>query len=405
MLRADTAVSGASLLVQTDPALDLPVLGDAGRIQQILVNYVSNALKYAGGQIRLSAAAPAGTTGEIEFSVADEGPGISESDQATLFAKFSRLPNAQRSEVTGSGLGLAACRLLADLMGGSVGVESRPGYGARFFLRLPLMAAQAPVAPTQLSLANTSVLVVEDTDYNAWAASAVLAKLGLTCERARTGQEAIQLFAAKRYNLVLLDRNLPDMDGTQVARQIRALEEDGPRAILLAVTAYCTPQDRALCLDAGMDAFVGKPLTPDKLRKILIAAGRRLLSAASMQLSPGTPAPAVDVAVLNYLSDGTEQGLETEVARFLAAMTASEKRLVQASRTSNFAALAAAAHEVLSHAKLLNCAALEETAIRLEQAGQARDGLACGELLPRVCREILIVRAAMRRTRTAGQPA
>ena len=235
---------------------------------------MANALKYAGGPVRLSADVPAGSPGEIEFAVSDLGAGISEADQATLFSKFTRLPGAQRSEVPGSGLGLASCRLLADLMGGSVGVESRPGHGARFYLRLPMVAATVPAEPAHLSLANTSVLLVEDANYNAWAASAVLAKLGLACERARTGEEAVRLFTEKRYNLVLLDRNLPDMDGTEVARKIRALEADGPRAILLAVTAYCTPQDRALCLDAGMDAFVGKPLTPEKLvRKILIAAG------------------------------------------------------------------------------------------------------------------------------------
>src|SRR6185436_3669435 len=148
---------------------------------------------------------------------------------------------------------------------------------------------------------------VEDTDYNALAATAVLRRLGLTCERARTGAEALELFAAKRFNLVLLDRNLPDMDGTEIARQMRAREStDGLRSIILAVTAYCTAEDRQLCLDAGMDAFVGKPLTPEKLRKVLLAAGRRLLTAASLDVPQNAPGTKLDLALLKYLSDGSD---------------------------------------------------------------------------------------------------
>ena len=405
MLKADTSVSGASLEVEVSPDLAQPLLGDAGRIQQILVNYVSNALKYSGGHIRLTAMVPAGSPGEVEFAVSDEGAGISEADQATLFTKFTRLPSAERSEVPGSGLGLASCRLLADLMGGSVGVASSPGHGARFYLRLPIVAALAPAEPVKLSLANTSVLLVEDEDYNAWAASAVLAKLGLSCERARTGQEAVRLFAEHRFNLVLLDRNLPDMDGTEVARQIRALESDGPRAILLAVTAYCTPQDRALCLDAGMDAFVGKPLTPDKLRKILIAAGRRLLTAASIHVSPHAPAPVLDVSLLDYMSDGTDEGLENQVTCFLAALAEGETRLTKAYQARDFDALAYAAHYLLSHAKLVGSTALEEATINLERAARAQERAAFVGLLHRVHREIRALTEAMRRPRPEEQPA
>jgi signal transduction histidine kinase/CheY-like chemotaxis protein len=405
MLKADTAVSGASLIVEADPELATPLLGDAGRIQQILVNFVSNALKYAGGHIRLVATVPANAPGEIEFAVVDEGAGISVPEQATLFTKFTRLSSAQRSDVTGTGLGLASCRLLADLMGGSVGVQSDPGQGARFYLRLPMVAAQAPVEAPKLALANTSVLLVEDADYNAWAATAVLAKLGLSCERARTGQEALRLFAEKRFNLVLLDRNLPDMDGTEVARRIRSFEEDGPRAILLAVTAYCTPQDRALCLESGMDAFVGKPLTPDKLRKILIAAGRRLLTAATMHVSPGAPQAPVDISLLDYMSDGTEEGLVKQVASFLDALAEGETRLTSAATAQDFARLAEAAHYLLSHAKLVGSAALEEAAVSLERAARAGDGFAFGELLQRVRSEIGAVTAAMRQHRPAAQPA
>lgn len=403
-LMADTEERGATLLVTADPALPAMLQGDAGRIQQILVNYVSNALKYAGGKIRLSAAISPESPGEIEFAVADEGPGFDAAEQAALFTKFSRLAAARREDVPGAGLGLAACRLLADLMGGSVGVESRPGCGARFILRLPLTVAPEPVGLAAMDLPNTTVLLVEDTDYNAWAATAVLSRLGLSCERARTGTDALRVFGERRFNLVLLDRSLPDMDGTEVARRMRQMESDGSQAVLLAVTAYCTSEDRARCLESGMDAFVGKPLTPEKLRKVLMAAGRRQLAAASVHVPPEVPAAVLDMSLLNYLSSGTEESLETQVQRFLATLSETESEMARAARARDFGSLGVCAHRVLGQAKMIGGATLADAASRLEAAAQSRDGSACGEWLRQVGEEIRAVTAALRHRHRTGQP-
>ncbi len=403
--KTDTAESGARLLVDVDPALPKILSGDAGRIQQILVNYVSNALKYAGGTIHLTATIPLGSPDEVEFAVADEGPGISAAEQATLFTKFTRLSGARDHEIPGAGLGLAACRLLADIMGGSVGVVSEPGHGARFFLRLPLTRAEVPVPPADGELPNTTVLLVEDTDYNALAASAVLARLGLTCERARTGEEALQLFAAKRYNLVLLDRNLPDMDGTEIARKMRAIESDGLRSILLAVTAYCTAEDRKLCLDAGMDAFVGKPLTPEKLRKVLLAAGRRMLAAATFEVTPEVataPTGDVDMSLLNYISDGAEGGLDAQVDRFLASLAEHQAQLVRAAGAPDLADVGVAAHRILGQARMVGAANLTRAATELQEAAHAADAARCAELQSTVRAEIAALTAALRHRRSGA---
>ncbi len=402
-LKGDTAVSGATLRVEVDPALPTRLLGDAGRIQQILVNYVSNALKYAGGEILVSAATPPGAPDEVEFSVADRGPGIAAAEQVALFTKFTRLAAARRDDIPGAGLGLASCRLLADIMSGSVGVESEPGRGARFFLRLPLAAATTEAEPATAELPHTTVLLVEDTDYNALAATAVLRRLGLSCERARTGAEALELFAAKRFNLVLLDRNLPDMDGTEVARKMRALETDGLQAILLAVTAYCTAEDRQLCLDAGMDAFVGKPLTPEKLRKVLLAAGRRLLAAATLNTAPEATSAAkgLDTSMLNYLSDGSEAGLREQTERFLAGLAETDSRLAQRLAANDFPALARNAHELLASARMVGAEALTDAAQQLEKAARDGDGATCVRLLAVVRAEAQSVTAALRHRRSA----
>jgi signal transduction histidine kinase/DNA-binding NarL/FixJ family response regulator len=409
-LKADTASSGAALHVDIDPQLPTRLLGDAGRIQQILVNYVSNALKYAGGDIRLSAALAPGTLDEVEFCVIDQGPGVSAEDQATLFTKFTRLASARQHDIPGSGLGLAACRLLADIMGGSVGVDSAPGRGARFYLRLPLAATTAEIETATGDLPNTSVLLVEDTDYNALAATAVLRRLGLTCERARTGAEAIELFATKRFNLVLLDRNLPDMDGTEVARRMRELETDGPSAVLLAVTAYCTAADRQRCLDAGMDAFVGKPLTPEKLRRVLLAAGRRLLAAAAFEVVADPPmptpapaaGPAVDTSILDYLSDGTESGLNVQIERFLAGLAEAETRLQRFLSAPDYPSLARGAHELLASARMVGAARLIDIATQLERAAGESASARCTELLGEISAEIAAVKAALRHRHSAG---
>ena len=396
-MRNDIAESGASLSLDSAPNLPPMLLGDAGRIQQILVNYVSNALKYAGGHIRLTASAV--SSDEVEFSVADEGPGMSAEQQATLFTKFTRLKQSHHEHVPGTGLGLAACRLLADIMGGSVGVVSAPGKGARFFLRMPLTAATVPPPVPAGELPNSTVLLVEDTDYNAWAATAVLAKLGLTCERARTGEEAIELFAEKRFNVVLLDRNLPDMDGTEVARRIRELETEGSPALLLAVTAYCTAEDRQVCLDAGMDAFVGKPLTPEKLRKVLLAAGRRLLTAATVHVGaePRANSSGLDLSLLTYLSDGTEEGLQAQVERFLASLEQSAQELQQLTGDSDYPNVALGGHRLLGQARMVGGAALGRACSQLEAAARNHDAKGCQVALDRIASEIQSLTEAIRR--------
>ena len=396
-MRTEAGASGATLLVDVDPLLPRTYVGDAGRIQQILVNFVTNALKYAGGQIRITASYCPDAPGEIEFAVTDKGPGISAEGQKIIFTKFTRLTESHSHEITGTGLGLASCRLLADLMDGSVGVQSSPGEGARFFLRLPLEIRVDSALPLDLPLPDCTVLLVEDTNYNAVAARAVLGKLGLTCDRACSGAEALKMFARKSYNLVLLDRNLPDMDGTDVARKIRTLEGKGPRSILLAVTAYCTAEDRAQCLGAGMDAFVGKPLTPEKLRRVLIAAGRRHLAAASMHVAPKIAANGVDVSLLEYISDGTGTGLGHQIDLFLAALEETERQLTAAARSLELSRLAHAAHAVLSHARLVGNAPLAQAAAAVEDSARAGDNKAFGAALRQLQREIGNLKGAMRR--------
>lgn len=400
-LKSDATEVGANLLVEIDADVPRTLVTDAGRIQQILVNYVGNALKYSGGTIRLSVRLAPDTVDEVEFAVADNGPGLTEAEQSVLFTQFTRLEGARKEGIAGTGLGLAACRSLADLMGGSVGVESTLGHGARFYLRLPLATATEPVVSSNVPalLPKTTVLVVEDADYNAWAAAAVLSKLGLPHARACTGAEALEMMAKQSFDVVLLDRNLPDMDGTEVAKRIREMEGEGPRAVLLAVTAYCTAADKALCLASGMDAFVGKPLTPHKLRRVLLAAGQRLLASAPVEVAPEVISRApgqLDMTLLRYLSDGTEAGLDAQIDRFLGPLAEAELALARAAGIRDFVTIGAVAHQVLSQARMVACAALEDAATHLEQAALKNDERVWGELWRRVTAEMETLRATLR---------
>jgi signal transduction histidine kinase/CheY-like chemotaxis protein/HPt (histidine-containing phosphotransfer) domain-containing protein len=397
MLKAEADRLGAVVAVDVGANVPPVLRGDAGRIQRVLVNFVSNALKYAGGQIRLSVDRPRNSTDEIEFAVADHGPGLSAADQAQLFTLFFRLPGAQREGVPGTGLGLASCRLLADAMGGSVGVQSNPDTGSRFFLRLPLEIGRVESTVALPAMPNVKVLLVEDTDYNAAAAAAVLAKLGLVCERARNGAEALRLFSEKRFQVVLLDRNLPDLDGTEVARRIRELEAGESPALILAVTAYCTSQDRDLCLAAGMDAFVGKPLTPEKLREVFAAAARRLLSATSVQTPPESPPEDIDLGLLNFLSDGNEEDLKVQIGRFLEVLAETEPQVRAAARSGDFPALGDTAHLLLSQAKMVGHRGLTDAAQRLERAARETNTAAIERLEAQSLHEIEQLRGAISR--------
>ena len=347
--RAEADLSGAT--VRAEPASGLPdrILGDAGRVRQILVNLTFNAIRHAGGTvaIRCRAGTEAAATA-VEFVVADEGPGIAADDQVRLFEPFSRLEAPGRLRVPGSGLGLANSRRWAEIMGGTLTVVSQPGAGARFRLAVPYDPALRRAVAAAARLTLRRVLLVEDEDYNAWAAEAVAARVGLQIvARARTGAEALAAFAAGRFDVLLLDRVLPDGDGTGVCRALRA---QGASVKIIALTASATAEDRAACLAAGMDAFVSKPLTPEKLVAALQAVegvgasenaainadqrARRsrstdLTSSCSADLAtslsvdlPASCSPdlavsrSADLTLLRYLSDGSAEGLAREVQRY-----------------------------------------------------------------------------------------
>ena len=361
----------ARFAVAVDPSLPGRLLGDAARIQQVIVNFVVNSLKFGGGAIELSARSDGG---HVVFSVSDDGVGIPLDEQKNLFIRFSRLKSARNSAIPGTGLGLAASRALAERMGGSVGVESAPGSGSRFFLRIPAEAATGAEAGSPVFRAQGErALVVEDIGYNARSLALMLGRLGFDVEISADGEDAVARIATGAYGAVFIDCDLPGMSGIEVARTIRASEAGGRRALIVATTAHSTVEDERECLAAGMDVFLAKPITPEKLRAVL--AGSR---GPGADPSPaGGPAgllrqePAIELSLLRGLSDGSAEGLAREAASFVASLDEAMGGVTAARASRSRAAVSSAAHRIISHARMVGASALAETARDLQDYAAA----------------------------------
>jgi signal transduction histidine kinase/CheY-like chemotaxis protein len=357
----------ARLSVSVDPNLPPWILGDAARVQQVIVNFVVNALKFGGDEIELSAGADGG---HIMFTVADNGAGIPAEEQKNLFIRFSRLKSARNSAVPGTGLGLAASRALAERMGGSVGVESAPGRGSAFHVRIPIEAAnEAEVGSPGFRVQGERALVVEDIGYNARSLALMLGRLGYDVEIAADGEEAVARLATGSYGAVFIDCDLPGMSGIEVARLLRASEPGMRRTLVVATTAHSTVEDQRACLAAGMDVFVSKPITPEKLRSVLAgSSGHGAGTARTTRGSrPGDRQAGIELGLLRGLSDGSAEGLRREAATFISSLDEAMGGVSVAEKSRSRAAISSAAHRVISHARMVGAEALAQTAADLQE--------------------------------------
>ncbi|RKT58041.1 signal transduction histidine kinase [Azonexus fungiphilus] len=273
-----------SLALHTD-FTELPerLLGDPTRLQQALLNYAGNAIKFTErGEIRLRGLLleDSGNEALIRLEVSDTGIGVEPATQARLFKAFEQADASTTRKYGGTGLGLAITARIAEAMGGEVGVSSVPGEGSTFWLtaRLKKPAADATAATPasediELQLrrrhAGRRVLLVEDEPVNREIALMLLDEAGLVAEAAEDGQVAVDKVAAGAYDLVLMDMQMPRMDGLEATRQIRRLP-GGALLPIVAMTANAFAEDRARCLAAGMDDFLTKPIDPERFYRLLL---------------------------------------------------------------------------------------------------------------------------------------
>ncbi len=285
LMRPNAQEKQVQLLVDIPCDIPQAVSGDMVKLRQILFNLVSNALKFtASGEVVLRVRRQ--ISGDCEdqyfFEISDSGKGISPEALERVFEPFEQEDPSRT--YGGTGLGLAICRRFADAMGATLNAESAPGVGSVFTLRVPLKMADAallpgPANPSAIrAVEPLDVLVVEDHDINRKVARSYLERMGHCVICAATGEEALERLAERRFNLVLLDVNLPGMSGLDVARSIRANPDPAIAALpLIAISAHAAPDQIDGHLAAGMDCFVAKPVSPERLSAAIadVLSGRR----------------------------------------------------------------------------------------------------------------------------------
>lgn len=258
--------------------------GDSGRLRQILLNIVGNALKFTpGGTISLSMKPLLDQPSTFVFSVKDTGIGISGEQINRIFQPFTQADSSISRRYGGTGLGLTISHRLAELLGGEISVKSEPGKGSEFFLSILLKTAASPrdlpdgpgPALDEHFAGNhpLKILVVEDDAINLRLVQALLRRLGYDALTAQNGLEAVEIYQKETVDCVLMDLQMPEMDGIEATRQIRLLERDGNHpAFISALTANIFPADRQRCIEAGMDDYLNKPVKLSGLARVLTRA-------------------------------------------------------------------------------------------------------------------------------------
>jgi CheY-like chemotaxis protein len=285
LLAPQASERGLALVTEIDPAVPRHVIADPGRIRQILLNLAGNAVKFTHTGtvvVRVTRLGEWATNGKddgaplVTFMVTDTGIGIAPEKQARLFNWFTQGDGSSTRRYPGTGLGLAISRRLVELMHGTIGVESVPGEGSRFWFTVPLrLAASAEVngppephdAPALADvqsdgpLAHGRVLLAEDNVVNQKVATRMLEKLGCRIDVVANGLEAVEAVKRVPYDLILMDCQMPELDGFGAAARIREHERSGRHTPIVALTASVLESDRKRCLAAGMDDFLAKPVS------------------------------------------------------------------------------------------------------------------------------------------------
>ncbi len=318
-------------------ALPEYVVGDPGRLRQILMNLLGNALKFTrNGDVALTIfPEETDTTGvaHLRFEVSDSGIGISKEKQQEIFAAFSQVDGSITRKFGGTGLGLAICRQLVQLMGGTIGVTSEEGKGAvfRFTIRLPVGRVEEAVSSTEntasaerLQGVSGTVLVVEDNITNRIVARGMLEHTGLKVDMAENGEQAVAASEKISYDLIFMDCQMPVMDGYQATGIIRQRENEHgtARTPIIAFTAHAMKGDREQCLLVGMDDYLAKPFTEQQLCAVLEkwlpqqCTGTRKNETKEI-VTENSVAPAVDPSVLESYRTYQQEGEPDIVARLV----------------------------------------------------------------------------------------
>lgn len=362
-----SAKVGRRVDVQVAPQVPPYLIADAARLRQLLLNLVINALKYGTrGEVSVTvwAKPQSPQVSLVTVAVSDEGPGMPPEEVNRLFQQFMRGSAAKRSRESGTGIGLSICRAIAEKMGGRLWAESELGHGSTFFFEATLpIASVSPATEGPASPLEWRVLLVDDEDYNLAALAGLLESLGLRVTLTRNGAEALSLHQPGRFDLVLLDYDMPGITGPDVAR---ALRERGEMGLILGTTAFVNPEKHAECRRAGMNAVITKPITVEKLRAAFAQAFSAHQATPSVQLAPDHPrSPA---AALNELAMRKGTTYAAEHSAFLSALSETTAQLSRSLSVRDATAGAHHAHRLVGQLAYVGHAPSESLARRVEAA-------------------------------------
>ncbi len=378
--------SEKQLEFSTPRAADLPreLVGDPNRLRQVLTHLTANAIKFTEKghvAIRVAARDLDERQLELEFQVSDTGIGIPEDRRATIFEPFQQADTSATRRFNGIGMGLALAKQLVTLMGGRLWVESEEGKGSQFHFTVKLKRSVNPNPSVNPAARGAiawerplRILVAEDSPTNQLIARASLTKAGHTVVIAQNGLEAVRAYAASRaapgtppFDLVLMDVSMPEMDGLEATRTIRAAEKsDGGHLLIVAMTAFATQEYHDQCLAAGMDAYVTKPVRIAELRE---AIAPMLPVAHALVPSAADPSP-VDLAAALEIVGGDVDILRDAVALSLEEVPEQLHALQEAMARQDAQGVQAKAHRLKGVMGNIGGLAAREIAQRLEAMGE-----------------------------------
>lgn len=281
---------GIDLTGHLDPAVPTYIIGDGNRMQQVLLNLINNAIKFTEhGQVHVEVTRSKDHGDYLRFEVTDTGIGIPDSAREFIFDRFTQADSSTTRKFGGTGLGLAICHSLVDLMGGQIDFHSRPGQGTTFWFTVPVegraghanMPETAPSLPPEVPPEGLKILLAEDNPVNRRVLELIISSQGHSLDMAEDGQSALDaILSGADYDLILMDVQMPIMDGPTATRAIRKLDGPVAQIPIVALTANVLPEQRSEYLAAGMNDFVGKPIDVTDLMTVIA----RVMSQAEREL-------------------------------------------------------------------------------------------------------------------------